>query len=816
MRFTPAKWVIPAVLTVLLGTAGTIQATKAGMESDLSARAQTALKIAGLSAQVNFDARDAVLSGITTDENNQVRATEIVAGLHGVRSVTQSMSMAPKASPYPFIARIENGKIHLEGGVPDTAMRRSLIEKTGATDDNLELLSGFPDRARWLAATDFALRQLDRLDTGEVRLSDLEFSADGRAKSHNAYESMAIILKVGLPQSVERGEINITPPLQMPYEWQATYDGKNIALSGYVPSNSAIEQLGGDIPAGADMVPDVLLASGEPENFISTATTLLNAFAHVEKGEARIIGASISFSGVPRDEASVDTLLNALNPTGAKVDLAPPRIANYNFMATNAGSKIMLSGYVPDDETRVQLASNSAVDASGLALGRGAPESFDAALEFGMSALALLDAGKFNLNNNAIVLDGKPKDASSYKALQQLIHDKAPQGMTLKLAQMEPMAANPYVWEVERNEEGEYAFSGYVPAPQLRRFLHVRAKNIASDTSEVASGAPDNFINSTLAALAALAAADEGRVSYTGAQWTLVARIKSTEQRLAVMDALAVIDFDAWDISIEGVPAAPMLEKDAVKIKEDKKPDTPSEKRYRFSGKKQPDGEIALVGVVPAKATRRYFGVIAGKVPTTSVYIYDGAPEGFLDAAIAGLRALITLEDGQLLHEFGQWSLSGTARTPALADSITANIAVLDNATDWKTDIALVPPIVVCRENIKALAADNAILFNAGSGRLAESSTTPVDQLAGFLKQCPDAIIHVEGHTDSDGPDNLNLALSVARAEAVVEGLIARGVGAGRLYAIGYGESQPIASNDTRDGKRQNRRIAFKILTEHQ
>ena len=59
-----------------------------------------------------------------------------------------------------------------------------------------------------------------------------------------------------------------------------------------------------------------------------------------------------------------------------------------------------------------------------------------------------------------------------------------------------------------------------------------------------------------------------------------------------------------------------------------------------------------------------------------------------------------------------------------------------------------------------------------------------------------------------------NLALSVSRAEAVVDALILRGINPGRLYAIGYGESLPIASNDTRAGKQANRRIAFTLSDE--
>jgi outer membrane protein OmpA-like peptidoglycan-associated protein len=86
-----------------------------------------------------------------------------------------------------------------------------------------------------------------------------------------------------------------------------------------------------------------------------------------------------------------------------------------------------------------------------------------------------------------------------------------------------------------------------------------------------------------------------------------------------------------------------------------------------------------------------------------------------------------------------------------------------------------------------------------------------LDELAGYLALCPAAEIHVEGHTDADGGDDANLALSVARAEAVVEALTARGVGPERLYAIGYGESLPVAANDTRAGKQANRRIAFTV-----
>jgi len=115
---------------------------------------------------------------------------------------------------------------------------------------------------------------------------------------------------------------------------------------------------------------------------------------------------------------------------------------------------------------------------------------------------------------------------------------------------------------------------------------------------------------------------------------------------------------------------------------------------------------------------------------------------------------------------------------------------------------------------VAALASRNAILFQSGSARLAEASFTAIDELAGYLGECSDATVEVEGHTDADGDEESNLALSVARAETVVEALIERGVAYQRLYAIGYGESLPIADNETAAGKRANRRIAFTILVQ--
>ena len=76
--------------------------------------------------------------------------------------------------------------------------------------------------------------------------------------------------------------------------------------------------------------------------------------------------------------------------------------------------------------------------------------------------------------------------------------------------------------------------------------------------------------------------------------------------------------------------------------------------------------------------------------------------------------------------------------------------------------------------------------------------------------------IQVEGHTDSDGSESYNLRLSQSRAQSVVDFLVQHGVDANRLVAKGFGESLPVDTNSTTEGKAHNRRVEFTILEQDQ
>ncbi|WP_178986478.1 OmpA family protein [Winogradskyella helgolandensis] len=104
-----------------------------------------------------------------------------------------------------------------------------------------------------------------------------------------------------------------------------------------------------------------------------------------------------------------------------------------------------------------------------------------------------------------------------------------------------------------------------------------------------------------------------------------------------------------------------------------------------------------------------------------------------------------------------------------------------------------------------------SILFNSGKATFQKQTDQVLQSMVAIFKDYPKANFSLEGHTDSDGSKSMNQALSERRANAVRDYLIANGINADRLTAAGFGESNPIASNSTSAGKKENRRVEVKL-----
>ncbi|WP_300569850.1 OmpA family protein [Flavobacterium sp.] len=115
-------------------------------------------------------------------------------------------------------------------------------------------------------------------------------------------------------------------------------------------------------------------------------------------------------------------------------------------------------------------------------------------------------------------------------------------------------------------------------------------------------------------------------------------------------------------------------------------------------------------------------------------------------------------------------------------------------------------------EGIKLTLGENAIRFDTNKSTLTSTAKTNLDKLVSVFNEYPDTNIQIYGYTDSTGADDYNLKLSQQRAASVRNYLTGKGLANSRFVTTGFGEADPIASNDTADGKSQNRRVEFAII----
>lgn len=114
-------------------------------------------------------------------------------------------------------------------------------------------------------------------------------------------------------------------------------------------------------------------------------------------------------------------------------------------------------------------------------------------------------------------------------------------------------------------------------------------------------------------------------------------------------------------------------------------------------------------------------------------------------------------------------------------------------------------------EGIK-ITFDSGLMFAVDSYQLNDNARENLNELSATLKKYEDTNILIEGHTDNTGSEDYNETLSEKRAGTVEDYLLGRGVSSGRITAVGYGEAQPISTNETVQGRKENRRVEVAIF----
>jgi OmpA-OmpF porin, OOP family len=364
--------------------------------------------------------------------------------------------------------------------------------------------------------------------------------------------------------------------------------------------------------------------------------------------------------------------------------------------------------------------------------------------------------------------------------------------------------AKPFVWSAERDVV-RVTLGGSSPLPSSKSKL-VEAARAAlggvevADRMNLARGAPQRFDNVALLLLDQIAKLKEGKITLSDNKVTLSGMARDLGGREAIVAALKNLP-EGYSVAANDVKAPP----------------------YIFQAYKDPVAvTLTLTGYVPdnnvhaalvAAAGRKFFSEKVVDNLKASI----GAPAGFAAAVVPALGALSRLSTGTLVVTDREVKLSGDALYEAAATQIRAGLGK-DFPQNWqfKPEISVKPaaaPVdaTVCQQLFSDLLGKARIRFDSGKAEIAADSAGLLDRLIETALRCPNANIEVAGHTDSDGEEAANQALSEKRAQAVAEYLVKAGLPVNRFTPVGYGSTQPIAGNDTEQGKAQNRRIDFVV-----
>lgn len=448
------------------------------------------------------------------------------------------------------------------------------------------------------------------------------------------------------------------------------------------------------------------------------------------------------------------------------------------------------------------------------------PETWVMALDFGLTALRELPRSKVTVYENLVEIQAISESAAERAQVIAALDRSRPDGVevTVDISAPRPVIT-PFTTRFIIDEDGARFDTCAADTVAARDRIAAAATAAGTQgviTCQVGLGVPSpQWADAVTRSIAALADIGGGTVTITDADITLVAAAGIGQDMFdQVVGELDVALPELF--SLEGVLPPP--------------PDVGNAGPPRFIATRDDDGAVRLRGRVPGgpvgQSISAYamalFGRDATDVATRAV---PDLPEGWGMRAMVGLDALSLLAEGSLTVEPDRIALTGRSGDTEIGSDVArlfteklggASGLELNVVYDESLDpVAALATPEECIARLQAVQDENGkIVFDPGSVEITEEAGRLLDRIAEILPDCSHVRMEIGGHTDSQGSEELNLNLSQARADSVLNGLLARNVLVSNLTAQGYGETQPIADNDTEAGREQNRRIAFRLLSD--
>ncbi len=545
-----------------------------------------------------------------------------------------------------------------------------------------------------------------------------------------------------------------------------------------------------------------------------------------------VSGRDILVSGIANDEAERDAILATMHDVNGRrvvrdalevLDKAQP----FTLTAVKTDELITYSGEIPTEADRAVLAERIGDAAGDLALKSGVPSSdWMGAVSQGLDGLDALKSGTLSIIDQDLVLKGNALTPDAEIAARAAFADLAEgYSTTYDITLLDD--GTPFSLNMVKDADSVVA-TGKFPE-------NLAVTDIVGDID--AAGIQRSILNDDTGSFAAVArkgvqafdVLENGVLDIVGSDVSLTGTAFTPTERSAAELALSdlpdgyntITDIETRDdgtppnfgvlyVAAEGASVAGKLPADLDVAQIASALDVPQANGEVIqgligSGEQAVEKLTVLSGWLPELETMRFNsndGVI-----TVDAEVAPGVDQDLVYAGLAdglGEEATVTVTSLADLPVEGETRLNVAT---GLTETFTAGywLPVFDFASDAET----------CGTQSNGALKKDRINFVTGSAQLDAQSVRAINAVASIIRKCvSETDLHVEigGHTDSQGGEDLNLSLSQSRAEAVRLALVTRGVPDGDISAKGYGETQPIADNDTEQGRAANRRTAITWL----
>ena len=445
------------------------------------------------------------------------------------------------------------------------------------------------------------------------------------------------------------------------------------------------------------------------------------------------------------------------------------------------------------------------------------PDGWDNAVDFGLEALETLPRSKISIDARRVTITAMAESEERKLKVEARLKREVPSGLRVSFDISSPRPViTPFTLRFLQDEAGPRfdTCSAHTEEGRSKILGAARKAGIEGNLDcRIGLGVPSpNWADAAALSIAAIAELKGGSVTFSDADVTLISP-PGTDQR----------EFDR----IVGALENSLPDVFALHAVLTPDPSDPSQGPAEFVATLSPEGLVQLNGrlndeIVAQTAESFAIARFGSATVSNRARTDEALPGDWPLRVLSGLEALSLLSNGSARVTAEDITVTGNTGSKSARSDISKLLSdKLGEGSRFSVEVTYLEkldPVASmltpdeCETKIAEILKVRKITFEPGSDTVDATSLGTLDEISEVLGNCPELRMEIAGHTDSQGRETMNEALSKSRALAVLNALRDRRVATGSFTAEGYGETKPIASNDTEEGREANRRIEITLV----